>query len=126
MHQNQPAVSTATEPLSPVELIENGPLSINVIRERGVLTLEVRGEVDLENAATLDAELVRAASSDAEQIVLDLGRVGFIDSSGLRVLLLATRRSATDSNRLGIIRGDGQVSRVLAMTGLDEALELLD
>ena len=128
MHQNQSVVRPATETLSfdPTgELVADGPLSIKVVREHGVLTLEVHGEVDLSNAGSLDAELVRAESSDAGQIVLDLRGVSFIDSSGLRVLLLATRRSASDSDRLGIIRGTGQVSRVLAMTGIDETLRLL-
>ena len=108
------------------ELVEDGPLSINVVRERGALTLEVCGEVDVINADTLDAELARAECSDADRIVLDLSGVGFIDSSGLRVLLLATQRSARGPDRLGIIRGTGQVSRVLAMTGIDESLKLLD
>ena len=127
--KQHPVARTATKTLSAVslgEFVEDAPLSINVVREQGVLTLEVFGEVDLANADTLDAALVRAESSDADQIVLDLGGVGFIDSAGLRVLVLATQRSARDSDRLGIIRGTGQVSRILALTGIDSALKLLD
>ena len=101
-------------------------LLINVSREREVLTLEVCGEVDMLNADRLDAELICAESSDAGRIVLDLRSVSFIDSSGLRVLLLATRRSAEDPNRLHILRGTGPVSRVLAVTGIDTALNVLD
>lgn len=126
MHQDHLRNRSAPAGDSRRRLVEDGTLSIRVSRDNGVLSLEVFGEVDLANADTLDAELVRAEGSDARQIVLDLGSVDFIGSTGLRVLLLATRRSALDSDRLGIVRGTGEVSRVLALTGVDEALKLLD
>ena len=108
----------------------------NVIADRG-LTIEVRraadevilrleGELDMENAPTLDAQMLLAEGTDASRIVLDLRDLRFIDSSGLQSILLATKRSRDDSNRLGVLRGDGDVARMLSLTAIDQSLDLLD
>ena len=107
-------------------LTEAGTLSIRASREAGVLTLEALGERDIASAPMLDHELARAEEADADQIVLDLSNLDFTDVSGLRVLTLASSRSASDGDRLRIIRGRGQVSRVAEMTGLAPVLRLVD
>ena len=64
------------------------------------MTLAAYGEIDMATAPELDAALVRAEESDAAQIILDLSAITFIDSCGLRVLLVAEHappRTASDS-----------------------------
>jgi stage II sporulation protein AA (anti-sigma F factor antagonist) len=78
------------------------------------------------NAAELDAALLRAEESDAAQIILDLSAVTFIDSSGLNMLVVADRRSATDGRRLGMRLGDGQVAWMMKLTAIDQMLNVLD
>ena len=108
------------------EVIVDQSLSIRVSRDGGALVLGLSGELDLENAATLDDQLARAEDSDAQKIVLDLRGLRFIDSSGLKSILIATRRSREDGNRLGILRGRGEVASLLEVTGIDLAVNLLD
>jgi anti-anti-sigma factor len=108
------------------DLVVDRRLTIAITQEAGVLTLRLSGELDLENAATLDAHLRRAEESDADGIVVDLAELEFIDSSGLKSLLVAARRSELDSNRLAIRRGEGQVAKVMELTGIDNSVNLLD
>jgi anti-anti-sigma factor len=108
------------------ELIADRGLTIKIRREADRIVLLLEGELDLENAATLDQRLLAAEGTDASQIVLDLRRLRFIDSSGLRSILLATRRSRQDSNRLGVLQGTGDVARLLQLTAIDQSLDLLD
>ncbi len=97
-------------------------LAIGVVLEDGLCLISVRGELDASNAETLDAELIRAEKSSAERIVLDLDELTFIDSAGLRLLVVAKRRSDEDSDRLRIREGRDQVKRVMALTGIDRYL----
>ena len=90
------------------------------------MVLALAGDLDLDSAPALDEQLIQAEESDATQIVLDLRDVEFIDSTGLRTILVAVRRSHQDSNRLGILRGTGEVARLLELTGIDLAVNLLD
>ena len=83
-------------------------------------------EVVVDRSLTIRVSLARAESSDAGKIVLDLRDLTFIDSSGLKSILIATRRSRADGNRLGILRGSGEVANLLELTGIDLAVNVLD
>jgi anti-anti-sigma factor len=108
------------------QLVADRGLTIRVERLDGRVALELKGELDLENAATLDAQLLEAEESDAKRIVLDLSDLKFIDSTGLKSVLLAQRRSNLDSNRLRVVRGTSEVARLLKLTAIDQSLDLLD
>lgn len=107
-------------------LVKQGPLSLRVERSDGLVVISVYGEADLGSVGILTEELRRAEESDAEQVVLNLRGLDFVDSSGLKTILVAARASARDSNRLGFLRGSGQVARVLELTGIDRAINWLD
>jgi anti-anti-sigma factor len=55
-------------------------------------------------------------------VVIDLGGLTFIDSSGLRVLLLADARARERGYELVLLPGQETVQRVFEMTG---ALDVL-
>ena len=107
-------------------IVDSERLFVRITRDGQMLTLAVHGEIDLANAGLLDAELEQAEQTDAEEIVLDLSGVEFIDSTGLQVLVVAGRRSELDSNRLGVRRGTGEVARLMKLTQIDAAVRLLD
>jgi anti-anti-sigma factor len=86
--------------------------------------IEARGELDLHNAHTLEAALREAEASGAGEIVLDLSALEFIDSTGLRTVVQASRRAGRD--RLGVVRGSGQVARLMEITVLDEIVRFVD
>ena len=108
------------------ELLADRRLTIRVARAGDRVALELEGELDMENAATLDEQLLRAEDSDAKRIVLDLSGLEFIDSTGLKAVLLAQRRSTEDSGRLRIVRGTSEVAKLLELTAIDQSLDLLD
>lgn len=104
-----------------------GGLRIRVVSEDDDLCrIELAGELDGSNAEAVDAELTRAEQSAADRIVLDLNRLTFIDSMGLRLLVKAKRRADADSDRLRIRPGGDQVRRVMAITGIDAYMRFED
>jgi anti-sigma B factor antagonist len=107
--------------------IERGPLVIRSRRDPdSVHVLELYGELDLSGAEVLSRELQQAEASHAKQILVDLSRLDFIDSSGMRVLMQAYDRSRRNSSRLSLLRGTGQVAQVMAVTKLDSVLPFSD
>jgi anti-anti-sigma factor len=108
------------------DLIADRGLTIHVQRDAERVSLLLEGELDMENAATLDEQLLNAEQSPVAEIVLDLSQLRFIDSSGLKSILIATKRSQEDSNRLGVMAGSGDVARLLSLTAIDQSLKLLD
>jgi anti-sigma B factor antagonist len=89
--------------------------------------VSVSGEMDLSVTDEVDREMRRAEASDAKSIVLDLNRLDFMDASGIRLLLKLDSRSRDNGGRLRIMRSPApQVRRVLALTGADQLLPLVD
>jgi anti-anti-sigma factor len=61
-----------------------------------------------------------------ERVVLDLRRLEFLDSSGLRSVALAQRRLAGAGRHLVLVRGRETVQRVFEITRMDERLQFVD
>ena len=115
-------MQTVNEDTGPARLVHRGRITIQVHAEGDLYLISLVGELDMSTTAALDAELQRAEESSADRIVLDLSGVEFIDSSGLELLVNARRRSDPDPDRLRIRPGRDQVTRLLALTGIDELL----
>jgi anti-anti-sigma factor len=60
-----------------------------------------------------------------ECVVLDLSRLGFVDSSGLHATLELSKRSAAQKTRLVIIPGPAAVQRIFEITGLLDGLPFI-
>jgi anti-sigma B factor antagonist len=89
-----------------------GTLHISVDRHDRAIVIRAEGEVDLGNADKLSAALRMAAAEEgADAVVLDLLGVPFMDSSGLKALLLAL---ADLDGRLNLVLSPGApVGRLL-------------
>ncbi|GAA3170941.1 MULTISPECIES: STAS domain-containing protein [Streptomyces] len=94
----------------------------------GVTVVALHGELDLLAARALAATMDDLTATRRPDLVLNLRAVTFIDCSGLSLLCRARHRVRTASGRLrlaGIAPGDA-VSRLLELTGLTDAFDLLD
>ena len=97
-------------------------LRIDAAREEDTCTIRLSGELDLGNSEQLDAALLEAEASDASRILLDVDELRFIDSTGLRVILQATRRAERTGGRLRVTRGKGYVADMFRLTALDRTI----
>jgi len=79
--------------------------------------VQVEGELDLAVAGELD-EVLSAAVAESERVLVGLERCGFIDSSGIAVILRAHNRMEEEGRRLAVYAPVDQVLRIFSMTGL--------
>ena len=86
----------------------------------------VGGALDIRFAERLDRELARLIDRRASDIIVDLRRVEFMDSIGLRSLVAAHQAAWRARVPMWFVRGGAPVTRVLRMTGLDAVLPLID
>jgi anti-sigma B factor antagonist/stage II sporulation protein AA (anti-sigma F factor antagonist) len=80
------------------------------------------GELDIAGAAALEHEL---AALDAGAVVVDLRGLGFMDSSGLRALVVAAQRAKRSGYRFALVPGAAHVMRVFDITRMRERLEFV-
>jgi anti-sigma B factor antagonist/stage II sporulation protein AA (anti-sigma F factor antagonist) len=93
-----------------------------VSQEGAVRHIGLNGEFDLEGFPAV-AELFKEAFSNGSSAVeVDLRGLTFLDSSGIRSLIMAVRDGRAAGVSLTIIPGPPQVQRVFATAGLLDEL----
>jgi anti-anti-sigma factor len=97
---------------------------ITEVRQPGVVRLVISGELDILTTPRLATELDSLVRRSDADVVVDLRSTGFMDSSGLQILLGTQRRLARASRRLTVVCDDGAVRRVIELTRLAETLGL--
>ena len=85
--------------------------------------LQLRGEIDAHSVTVLARHLDPLPGSSGD-VVIDLSAVGFVDSSGLRVLVEAHQRAQAAMRRLVLSGSSRPVLRLLEISGLMEYLNV--
>ncbi len=90
-----------------------------------VRLLAVSGELDLFAAPELKRTIAGALEGDALDLIVDLTRTAFIDSSGLAALILAMKRARGRGGQLVVVDGGGSVARTFQVAGVDQIITIV-
>lgn len=90
------------------------------------VVLSVRGEVDVATAPQLREHLVRLVNDGHAHILLDLNEVGFLDSTGLGVIVGSLKRTRSADGDLALCCTQRSILKVLEITGLIEVFKIFD
>lgn len=101
-------------------------LDVSTEDRDGLVHLALQGELDLSTVGKVQEELRRVEASAPPVVVLDLKKLTFLDSTGLRCLVTADERAREAGRRVVIVRGPDPVQRVFSITRLEERLEMVD
>ena len=102
------------------------PLDVTTEQHPGQTRVVLIGELDIASTQDLENELSAVEANSPGTVVLDLRRVEFIDSTGLRALVAADERARSAGRRLAVVRGPDAVERLLTVTQLDQRLDIVD
>jgi anti-sigma B factor antagonist len=98
-------------------------LDIESRTEDGWTVLEARGELDLYTAPKLRDEVLGIIDRGDQRIAIDLNGVGFIDSTGLGILVACLKRVREREGRMVLIAPESSpLRRLLSLTGLEQVL----
>lgn len=86
------------------------------------VVLAVTGEVDLSNGTQLGAIFEYVQRDNPRVLVIDLSRVAFLGSAGLRTLVEARHRAGDGAVR--VVAAFGSARRAIETTALDQVLPL--
>lgn len=87
--------------------------------------IAAEGEVHVSTANAVSEAIGAALADGRTAIVLDLTDVGFIDSTGLSVLLNALRRITRARGRLALVCTSPTVLRLFTITKLDTTFDIV-
>jgi anti-sigma B factor antagonist len=99
-----------------------GPFHCELEPERSHVIVRPVGELDIATAGHLEEHLRDLRALRFEHLTLDLGRLTFIDSTGIRLLIVWTADARAEGWTLKLLPGSPSISRVLDITGVRETL----
>lgn len=88
-------------------------------------SMTVEGEIDLATADHLASALEEVRSNGSSNLVVDLSNSPFMDSTGLKTLVLANRRFTEDGRQLVLAVHGGPISRLIDVSGVDSSIRVV-
>jgi anti-sigma B factor antagonist len=86
--------------------------------------VRVSGEIDILTSPILDQKLQGVVDQGQSSVLVDLGEVTFLDSTGLSVLITGLKRCQSTGGELRLVSPRPNVRRVLEITGLTETFHI--
>lgn len=99
-------------------------LGLDVSERDGWTILAVSGEVDVATAPRLREVLIDLVNKGQHRIVVDLGGVDFLDSTGLGVLVGALKRVRTHDGELALVCAEPRILKIFEITGLTKVFPM--
>lgn len=98
------------------------PFTCSVVPDRDHVVVAPRGELDMATIGAVEQELQRLRGAGFDRIILDLGGLTFMDSSGLHLVT----RWANDASRDGFVfelePGPPAIQRLFELTAMTDVL----
>jgi anti-sigma B factor antagonist len=98
-------------------------LTIKTRHETDYTIVTVAGPIDITTVAGLRERLFELAVT-GQPLVADLDQVGFIDSTGLGVLVGTAKRAASAGGMLQVVSAQSNIRKLFRITGLDSEIPL--
>lgn len=101
-------------------------LSISADHHGEITVVAVGGEIDVYTAPQLRSRLDEQIAAGRTRLVIDLSRVGFMDSTGLGVLVGRLKLIRSHEGALRLVCDSDRILKVFQITGLDKVFQIFD
>ncbi len=92
-------------------------MEITETRKDGVVVLGVTGRLDASNAGSLEEKLLALIAAGEQRLLVDAGKLDYISSAGLRVLLVGAKRLTPAGGKLLLCGLKDQIKEVFDIAG---------
>jgi len=94
-------------------------VNINIREFKRVSVLTVEGRIDSNSAAEFEEAVESILANTGRNVILDLSKVDFLSSSGLRVLVTARKNAESKGGNFSLCSLSAQARESLTIAGLD-------
>lgn len=92
--------------------------------EKDLPIIDLEGEVDVYTAPQLKQQIINILESGAKELVVDLTKVDYLDSTALGVLIGGLKRMREVDGNMVLICPSPRIRRVFEITGLDKIFDI--
>lgn len=91
-------------------------MNVSINTQNDILIIIVEGNVDSKTAPELQQKIVEV-THDSKKVIIDMTKVEFVSSAGLRVLLMVYRQIKTNNGIVVLVGVSEEIKEVMSMTG---------
>jgi anti-sigma B factor antagonist len=99
-------------------------ININSRQIDDVLVVEMRGRLDSKSSGSAHDEMLRLIQGDTKHIIVNLEKLDFVSSAGLRVFLRASKLLSTSGGKLVVCCANELIDNLIRTAGFDSLLFL--
>ena len=107
-------------------------MNVAISNKNNVVIITVEGSIDSKTAGEFQSTIMDGVSG-TNKVILDLSKVNFVSSAGLRLLLMIYRQITSRKGKVVLVGVSEEISDIMEMTGfikffafsdtMDEALK---
>ncbi|MDD3312981.1 STAS domain-containing protein [Pseudodesulfovibrio sp.] len=99
-------------------------MAMNELKENGITILAVDGNLDAEGTQAMEEKVLSLLAGGETCLLFDFSDLDYINSSGLRVLVLAYQRLKKASGKIAICGIKDYIQEVFEVSGYDKIFPL--
>ena len=103
---------------------ENQKLKFDVRKSAGEVVLELAGEIDLRTSPGLRSSFLNVLEHKSARVVVDLGGVNYVDSSGVGTIVEFKRKAMRDKTKVILVGLQPRVRSLFEITRLDKFFDI--
>ena len=100
-------------------------MQTNVVAGEGYSVIQLIGKLDSDTAVKVDAVFTETMASQTN-LLLDLAKLKYISSAGLRILLLAAKRVQQKAGRIVLFSLQPNVKEIFDISGFSSRVMICD
>ena len=105
--------------------IQNNQLELQADQIEGVLVISVTGRIDGLNAQEFHENLDTEIAKSENPVVLDLEKLSYISSAGLRSILLIAKTLQGKSTRFMLCSLSAPIREIFEIAGFDKIIDVI-
>lgn len=98
----------------------SGELILNEVYSENNTKVSVCGEIDIYSARQFKENLYRIVDKSENDIIVDLGELKYIDSTGLGIFVGALKKARLNGRNIHIENTKDNIKKLFTITGLDK------
>ena len=100
-------------------------MNVNIKADGNIVIISIEGSIDSKTAGDLQSQIMEKVS-ETNNVLLDLTKVDYVSSAGLRVLLMIYRQIKSKNGKVILVGVSEEIRDVMSMTGFINFFEITD
>ena len=92
--------------------------------EKSILKINLAGRMDVAGSQQIDRTFADLTAPPHNAVIVDLSKVVFLASVGIRMLLVNAKALRTRGGRMVLLNPDANVARMLELSGVDMTISV--